>query len=105
MFFDEAERTLLCSDLFFQPGDPEPVIESDIVGSARDAIQGSLDGPLAKDVPYTPYTDSTLERLAALEPTTLVVMHGSSFRGNGRKAILDLAAAIKAILSKSESGS
>jgi flavorubredoxin len=43
LFFDKAERTLLCSDLFFQPGDPEPVIESDIVGRARDAINGSLD--------------------------------------------------------------
>ena len=105
LFFDETERTLLCSDLFFQPGDPEPVIESDIVGRARDAIHGSLDGPLAKDMPYTPYTNSTLERLAALEPATLAVMHGSSFRGDGRKAILDLAAVIKTILSKPEAGS
>jgi flavorubredoxin len=105
LFFDETERTLLCSDLFFQPGDPEPVIESDIVGRARDAIQGSLAGPMAKDMPYTPYTNSTLERLAALEPATLAVMHGSSFRGDGRKAILDLAAVIKTILSKPEVGS
>lgn len=105
LFFDETERTLLCSDLFFQPGDPEPVIESDIVGRARDAIQGSLAGPMAKDMPYTPYTNSTLERLAALEPATLAVMHGSSFRGDGRKAILDLAAVIKTILSKLEVGS
>jgi flavorubredoxin len=105
LFFDETERTLLCSDLFFQPGDPEPVIESDIVGRARDAIQGTLAGPMAKDMPYTPYTNSTLERLAALEPATLAVMHGSSFRGDGRKAILDLAAVIKTILSKPEVGS
>ncbi len=71
LFFDEIERTLLCSDLFFQPGDPEPLIESGIVERARDAIQGALNGPLAKDMPYTPYTDSTLQRLAALKPTTL----------------------------------
>jgi flavorubredoxin len=90
LFFDETERTLLCSDLFFQPGD---------------AIQGTLAGPMAKDMPYTPYTNSTLERLAALEPATLAVMHGSSFRGDGRKAILDLAAVIKTILSKPEVGS
>lgn len=100
LFFDEVDRTLLCSDLFFQPGDPEPVIESDIVGRARDAIQGSLAGPMAKDMPYTPYTGSTLKRLAALGPTTLAVMHGSSFRGDGRKAILDLAAVIENLLSK-----
>jgi flavorubredoxin len=102
LFFDEVEKTLLCSDLFFQPGDPEPVVESEIVGRARDAIQGNLAGPMAKDMPYTPYTDSTLRRLAALEAKTLAVMHGSSFHGDGRTAILDLAAVIEDLLSKPE---
>ncbi len=102
LFFDEVAQTLLCSDLFFQPGDPEPVTESGLVGRARDSIQGSLAGPMAKDMPYTPYTISTLQRLAALEPRTLAVMHGSSFRGDGRTAILDLAAAIRELLSRSE---
>lgn len=105
LFFDETEQTLLCSDLFFQPGDPEPVIESAIVERARDAIKSSLGGPMAKDMPYTPYTDSTLHRLAALKPSSLAVMHGSSFRGDGGKAILDLAAVIKDLLSKPEGGS
>ncbi|MGH8469803.1 MAG: MBL fold metallo-hydrolase [Gammaproteobacteria bacterium] len=105
LFFDETEQTLLCSDLFFQPGDPEPVIESTIVERARDAIKGSLAGPMAKDMPYTPYTDSTLHRLAALKPSSLAVMHGSSFRGDGGKAILDLAAVIRDLLSKPEAGS
>jgi glyoxylase-like metal-dependent hydrolase (beta-lactamase superfamily II) len=86
LFFDETERTLLCSDLFFQPGDPEPMVESGIVERARDAIKGALGGPLANDMPYTPYTDSTLRRL------------GSSFRGDGRKALLDLAVVIKDVL-------
>jgi flavorubredoxin len=98
LFFDETERTLLCSDLFFQPGDPEPMVESGIVERARDAIKGALGGPLANDMPYTPYTDSTLRRLAALEPLTLATMHGSSFRGDGRKALLDLAVVIKDVL-------
>jgi flavorubredoxin len=105
LFFDETERTLLCSDLFFQPGDPEPLIESGIVERAREAIHGALSGPLAKDMPYTPYTDSTLQRLAALKPITLATMHGSSFRGDGRKAILDLADVVRDLLSKSETGS
>lgn len=104
LYFDESEYTLLCSDLFFQPGDPEPLIESDIVGPAREAIAASLGGPMAKDMPYTPYTDSTLQRLAALEPKTLAVMHGSSFRGDGRKAILDLAAVLKDLLSQPAGG-
>jgi len=95
LFFDTTERTLLCSDLFFQPGDPEPLIESGIVERARDAIQGAITSPLAKDMPYTPYTESTLQRLAGLTPVTLAAMHGSSFRGDCRKAILDLAVVLK----------
>jgi flavorubredoxin len=98
LFFDATERTLLCSDLFFQPGDPEPLIESGIVERARDAIEGAFASPLANDMPYTPYTDSTLQRLASLAPLTLAAMHGSSFRGDGRKAILDLAVVLKDLL-------
>jgi flavorubredoxin len=105
LFFDEVEKTLLCSDLFFQPGDPEAVTESDVVSRARDAIRASLTGPMPKDMPYTPYTESTLQRLAALEPRTLAVMHGSSFRGDGRTAILALAGIITKLLSKAEVGS
>ncbi|MGI8734086.1 MAG: hypothetical protein ACR2LM_12420 [Pyrinomonadaceae bacterium] len=41
------------------------------------------------------YTDTTLRRLADLDPRTLAVMHGSSFRGDGRTAILDLAGVIQ----------
>jgi flavorubredoxin len=98
LFFDEAGKTLLCSDLFFQPGDREPLIESEVVGRARDAIVANLTGPLAKDMPYTPYTESTLHRLAALEPQTLAVMHGSSFHGDGRTALNELAKVVKELL-------
>ena len=104
LFFDESEKTLLCSDLFFQPGDPPPLIESGAVERARDAIAGSLEGPMANDLPYTPYTRSTLLRLAALQPATLAVMHGSSFRGDGARAIEGLAAAIEELLGGGETG-
>ncbi len=103
LFFEETDRTFLCSDLFFHPSDPEPLIESDVVGRAREAIIGALSGPLAKDMPYTPYTDGTLQRLAALEPQTLGLMHGSSYRGDGRKAILELAEVIRETLSAPDS--
>ena len=99
LFFEETDKTLLCSDLFFQPGEPEPLTESDLVGSARDAIIAGLASPLANDMPYTPYTNKTLLRLAELEPRTLAVMHGSSYRGDGRQAITDLAGVIKEALS------
>lgn len=105
LFFDDTERTLLCSDLFFHPGDPDPLVESDIVGRAREAIRKSLSGPMAHDMPYTPYTESTLQRLAALRPRTLALMHGSTFKGDGEKAISELAAVIKETLGGSEGAS
>ncbi|HEX4948470.1 MAG TPA: MBL fold metallo-hydrolase [Blastocatellia bacterium] len=100
LFFEETDRTLLCSDLFFQPGEQEPLIESGIVERAREAIIAGLSGPIPKDMPYTNYTDETLHRLAELEPRTLATMHGSSFRGDGRAAITELSAVVREILGK-----
>jgi flavorubredoxin len=98
LFFDETTRTLFCSDLFFHPGDPEPLSEGDVVGRACEAMEKSRSGPMANDVPYTPYTDATLQRLAALAPGTLAVMHGSSFRGDGAGALRDLAVVFRNLL-------
>jgi hypothetical protein len=39
-------------------------------------------------------TVAALRSLAALEPTTLAVMHGSCFRGDGAQALNDLADAM-----------
>jgi hypothetical protein len=41
----------------------------------------------------TPQTAPTLRALGDLDPSTLGVMHGSSFQGDGRKALYELAAA------------
>jgi len=98
LFFDETNRTLLCSDLFFQPGDPQAITSTDLVGPARAAIVAGQSSPLAKDMPYTPYTDATLQRLADLKPQTFAVMHGSSFSGDGERAVRDLAGVIREVL-------
>jgi len=95
LFFEEANGTLLCSDLFFHPGNPEPLTESDVLVRARESIVQNLSGPLAKDMPYTPYTDATLRRLAALKPRTLALMHGSAFQGDGAGAVLGLAEVLR----------
>jgi flavorubredoxin len=100
LFFEEVERTLLCSDLFFHPGDPEPLNRADVVALASVSVRASTSGPMAHDMPYTPYTDATLRRLAALEPRTLAVMHGSAYEGDGRAAILELASVIRETLGK-----
>jgi flavorubredoxin len=104
LFFEERNQTLLCSDLFFQPGDPEPLIESGVVERAKDAIIAGLNGPMPKDMPYTHYTDRTLQRLADLNPQTLATMHGSSFRGDGRAAIFDLATIVREALGNPDAG-
>jgi hypothetical protein len=49
-------------------------------------------------MPYTPYTDATFQRLAALEPRTLAVMHGASFSGDGGRALRDLGCVIRELL-------
>ena len=98
LFFEETRGTLLCSDLFFQPGDPQPLSHADLVGAARQAIEEGQAGPLAKDMPYTAYTDTTLQRLADLRPRTLAAMHGSSFSGDGERALRDLARVIRDLL-------
>ena len=61
-----------------------------------------MSSPLARDLPYTPYTDRTLQRLADLAPKTMAVMHGSSFKGDGRTAIKDLAGVIRETHGRSE---
>ncbi|MGZ4816064.1 MAG: oxygen-binding di-iron domain-containing protein, partial [Terriglobales bacterium] len=83
VLFEETQRTLFCSDLFHQFGDPEPIAGPEIVDSARQTLIGIQKSPLANYVPYTPQTGRQMEAVAALNPATLAVMHGSSFSGDG----------------------
>ncbi|HJU10415.1 MAG TPA: MBL fold metallo-hydrolase [Candidatus Binataceae bacterium] len=84
--FEETTRTLLCGDLFTQPGDkPVAVTESDILGPSE-AFRARMD--------YYSHTRNArmmLERLAACSPLTLACMHGSAWRGDGSKLLLELA--------------
>jgi flavorubredoxin len=98
LFFEEVNAVLLCSDLFFHPGDPEPLAGDEVLARAQQSIVQNLEGPLAKDMPYTPYTEDTLRRIGDLKPRTMAVMHGSSFEGDGAAAIENLARFIKATL-------
>jgi flavorubredoxin len=100
LLFEETQRTLLCSDLFHQNGDVEPSTSSDVVGRFKQTLIEYQQGPFANYMPYTPYTDATLKRLAALRPKTLAIMHGSTFVGDGAQAFTDLAQVIKEILGR-----
>lgn len=98
VLFEETQRTLLCSDLFHHNGDVEALTESDILGRVRASLTQIQAGPLADYVPYTPNTQRILEGLATLQPRTLAVQHGSSFRGNCAHALRDLAVVFKDVL-------
>jgi len=85
VFFEELTGTLLCGDLFTHPGNGPALTETDVVGPAMDAEAMFGFSSLS------PTTGATLRKLAALEPATMALMHGSSFAGQGGTALRDLA--------------
>lgn len=100
MLFEEANQTLLCSDLFTHFGDVEPITEKDIVGRARETLQTMQSTPFAYSMPYIPQAGRVFTQLADLKPKTLATMHGSSFVGNCAQALRDLNTAMKEVLDK-----
>lgn len=95
LLYEESQGTLFCSDLFTHFGE-RPALTDDIVSPARDALLGMKAGPFDQSIPWTPDTARILRGLAALQPRTLAVMHGSSFRGDGRAALDALADLLQA---------
>jgi len=89
LMMDTTTRTFFCGDLFTQggAGDP-PVTESDILAPSE-AFRIQMDY-----YAHAPDTAGTLARLAAERPTTLAVMHGSAWRGDGAALLRALAAAV-----------
>lgn len=81
--FESSTRTLFCGDLFTHGGaHATPLIESDLLIPAEEfrvGFSGALSIPdsygFARD------TRMYIDRLAATNPRTLAVMHGSSWRG------------------------
>ncbi len=94
LWFDEATSTLFAGDLFTHIGDGPALVTDDVVGpalAAEDVFHSTSHGPQLAP---------TLERLAELEPTTLAVMHGSSYRGDGGTHLRALAAGYAALLAE-----
>lgn len=71
-------------------GDVEPLTTADVVGRSRQAMEVFQAGILAEYVRYASLTGQNLKKLAALNPKTLAIMHGSSFTGNCAQALDDL---------------
>ena len=95
VLFEETRKTLFCSDLFHHFGNVEALTASDLIEPTRRAMQQMQQGPLAGYMPYTRQTDGVLRSLAELQPETLAVMHGSSYRGRCDRLLGELAATIK----------
>ena len=85
VLYEETTRTLMCGDLFTQLGDDRALTDGDVVGPA---IAG-------EDVfgysSLNPAMGATIRGLARLAPTTLALMHGPSFVGDGGAALRALA--------------
>jgi flavorubredoxin len=94
VLFEETTSTLLCGDLFSQVGSGPALVTDDVVGPAVAAESMFHATALA------PHTGQTMRALGDLEPSTLAIMHGPSFQGDGKQALYDLAAAYEDLASQ-----
>jgi flavorubredoxin len=85
VLFEETTGTLFCGDLLTQVGAGAALTEDDVVGPAL-AAEGMFHATA-----LAPHTTATLQALGDLAPSTLAIMHGASYRGDGRQALYDLA--------------
>jgi flavorubredoxin len=85
VYLDETTGTLLCGDLFTAVGNSAAVVDSERVGPAM-AAEDQFSATC-----LTPRTGATLRKLADLAPTTLALMHGPSFTGDGAEQLTELA--------------
>jgi flavorubredoxin len=86
LLYEETTGTLFSSDLFTQPGACPVTTSDDIVTPAI------MTEKVVPFMPATPQAAPTLRRLAALRPTTIALMHGPAFKGDGGAALEALAA-------------
>jgi flavorubredoxin len=85
VYYDETSGTLLCVDLFTAVGKSRALVNSELAGPAMQA-----EGIFVATY-LTPLTAATMRRLAELEPTTLALMHGPSYAGDGAIQLRGLA--------------
>jgi len=86
VLFEETTGTLFAGDLFTHFGDGPALTESDVVEAAILAEDMMSASSLSASTP------STIARLADLSPTTMALMHGSSYTGDCATALTALAA-------------
>jgi hypothetical protein len=96
VLYEETTNTLFCGDLFAAFGDG-PVSTSD------DPVEPALIAEVAfKSSSITPGTAPTMRRLGELAPSTLALMHGPVFNGDGGDALERLADGYAGLLAAAE---
>jgi flavorubredoxin len=93
--YEETTRTLLCGDLLTHLGTATALTSDDVVAPALEAEAMFHASTMA------PHTGAVLRSLGDLEPTTLAIMHGSAYEGDGKQALYDLAAGYEAMTAAS----
>lgn len=97
LLYEETQGVLFCSDLFTQTG-ARPPLAQDVAEHAHAALVAEQQGPFHDSGTYNARTDAILAGLAALQPATLAVMHGSSYTGDGAGAIEALRGSMREVL-------
>ena len=90
ILFDATTGTLLCGDLFTQPGVNMPAVTESEVLTASESMRAMMDY-----YAHATSTSAILERLAGLQPSLLACQHGSAYRGNAATLLRELSAAIE----------
>jgi flavorubredoxin len=82
----EELSTLLCGDLFTQPGAEHPPLVTTDILAPSEAMLTQMDY-----YAHGPNTTSVIRQLAALRPHVLACMHGSAWQGDGETLLGRLA--------------
>lgn len=90
ILFDQSTETLLCGDLFTQPGANMPAVTESEVLTASEGMREMMDY-----YAHATRTSAILERLAGLDPSMLACQHGSAYRGDGAALLRELASTIE----------
>lgn len=90
ILFDLSTKTLLCGELFTQPGAKMPAVTESEVLTASEGMRGMMDY-----YAHAASTAVTFERLAGVHPSMLACQHGSAYRGDGAALLRELAATLE----------
>ncbi len=86
ILLDLSTKTLLCGDLFTQPGADLPAVTESEILSASEEMRGMMDY-----YAHATGTPAILERLAGVDASMLACQHGSAYRGDTAALLRELA--------------